>query len=379
MDAVSTYSTTGTTKVSPATVSHTVSGSNRLLLVGVTLWPSTLNDTVTSVTWNGTSLTKITHAQAGTSIRTELWKLLAPATGTYNIVVTFSRALNLVPSAQFHLLGVNQSDPYRTASTGTGTSTSASTTVASATGEVVLSVAGAGTANYNFTSFSGDNERWNLSSATYPKGAGGTTAGAASVTATHGLANNNSWAIIGLPIKQASLTAATWAANEDTQLSGLTKNATKRLRFLVSNTGAASSTAAYKLQSAQAATCSSGTYGDVPTDTSGTWKITDTTYVAEPAASANASSGLSDPAGKTFVAGGCKDTGNTTGSITLSTTQFTEIEYAVQATDNAVLGANYCFRLWDTTGNKAMDTYTVYAQATFGVHEPDAEPLPLAQ
>ncbi len=363
VDAVSTYSTTGTTKVSPATVSHTVSGSNRLLLVGVTLWPSTMGDTVTSVTWNGTSLTKITHAQAGSAIRTELWKLLAPATGTYNIVVTFSRALNCTVGA-ISFTGVNQSDPYRAASTGTGTSTSASITVASATGEMVLSVAGAGTANYNFNSFSGDTERWNLSSATYPKGAGGTTAGAGSVTATHGIANNNSWAIIGLPIKPASLTAATWAANEDTQLSGLTKNATKRLRFLVSNTGAASSTATYKLQSAQAATCSSGTYGDIPTDTSGTWKITDTTYVTEPAASNNVASGLTDPAGKTFVAGQLKDADNTTGSISLTSSQFTEVEYAIQATDNAQLGANYCFRLWDAAGNKAMDTYTVYAQAT---------------
>ena len=363
VDAVSTYSTTGTNKVNPATVSHTVSGSNRLLLVGVTLWPSTMGDTVTSVTWNGTSLTKITHAQAGSSIRTELWKLLAPATGTYNIVVTYTRALNCTVGA-ISFTGVNQSDPYRAASTGTGASTSASITVASATGEMVLSVAGAGTGNYNFTSFSGDTERWNLSSATYPKGAGGTTAGAVSVTATHGLANNNSWAIIGLPIKPASLSAATWAANEDTQLSGLTKNATKRLRFLVSNSGGASSAATYKLQSAQAATCSSGSYADVPTDTSGAWKIAATDYYTDGDASANVASGLTDPAGKTFVAGQLKDTSNTTGSITLTSSQFTEVEYAVQATDNAVLGANYCFRLWDNTGNKAMDTYTVYAQVT---------------
>ena len=363
VDAISTYSTTGTNKVNPATVSHTVSGSNRLLLVGVTLWPSALGDSVTSVTWNGTGLSKITHAAAGTAIRTELWVMLAPATGTYNIVVNFTRTVPCTVGV-VSFTGVNQSDPYRAASTGTGTSTSASITVASATGELVLSVAGAGTANYNFTSFSGDTERWNLSSATYPKGAGGTTAGAASVTATHGIANNNSWAIIGLPIKPASLTAATWAANEDTQLSGLTKNATRRLRFLVSNSGGASSAATYKLQSAQAATCSSGSYADVPTDTSGAWKIAATDYYTDGDASANVSSGLTDPASKTFVAGQLKDTGNTTGSITLTSSQFTEIEYAIQATDNAVLGANYCFRLWDTTGNKAMDTYTVYAQAT---------------
>jgi hypothetical protein len=52
----------------------------------------------------------------------------------------------------------------------------------------------------------------------------------------------------------------------------------------------------------------------------------------------------------TFVPGQVKDTGNTTGSITLNTNEFTELEFAIQATDNVVLGANYCFRLvaaWD--------------------------------
>ncbi len=102
----------------------------------------------------------------------------------------------------------------------------------------------------------------------------------------------------------------------------------------------------------------------MPTDTSGTWKIADTTYYADGAASANVASGLTDPGGKTFVAGQLKDTGNTTGSIALSTTQFTEVEYALQATDNAGLGLPYCFRLYDTTAGAALNTYTVYAQAT---------------
>ena len=105
--AVSTYSTTGVNKVTSATISHTVSGNNRLLLVGVTLWPGAGNY-VTSVTWNGTSLTKITDVSNSTSIRTELWKLVAPATGTANVVVNVTGSPNQTPisrQASFHSPG----------------------------------------------------------------------------------------------------------------------------------------------------------------------------------------------------------------------------------------------------------------------------------
>ncbi len=60
----------------------------------------------------------------------------------------------------------------------------------------------------------------------------------------------------------------------------------------------------------------------------------------------------------TFVAGEIKDSGNTTGSITLASDTFSEIEFAIQATTNALDGTAYCFRLSN------VNTYTRYAKAT---------------
>jgi len=58
-----------------------------------------------------------------------------------------------------------------------------------------------------------------------------------------------------------------------------------------------------------------------------------------------------------------KDTGNQTTGINLATTEFTEIEYALQPTANATDGALYCFRLTDA-GSTADFSYTQYAEAT---------------
>ena len=53
---------------------------------------------------------------------------------------------------------------------------------------------------------------------------------------------------------------------------------------------------------------------------------------------------------------------NTTGAITLNGDQFTEIEFAVQPTANAVDNGSYCFRLYKS-GTGALNTYWQYAQA----------------
>ncbi len=158
-------------------------------------------------------------------------------------------------------------------------------------------------------------------------------------------------------------TTATWAASEDTTLTDVAKETLYRLRFGVSNEGGGTSgPITYQLQVAKTATCSSGTYTAVPTDTSGDWQIVDSLFLVDGVATTNVSGGLTDEA-TTFVAGEVKDTGNTTGSITLAGDEFTEIEFAIQATTNATDNGNYCFRLYDTTNGVALDTYTNYAEA----------------
>ncbi len=156
--------------------------------------------------------------------------------------------------------------------------------------------------------------------------------------------------------------AATFALAEDNKL-GIAKSTIKRLRFLVSNTGTGSSSAAYRLDAAETASCGTGTYSAVPTASTGHWQVIGTSYYTDGDSSTNVSSGLTDyPSWGTFVAGQLKDTANTTASITLASNRFTEIELAIQATTNATAGGDYCFRLYNSTSSTVLNGYT-YAQA----------------
>lgn len=151
---------------------------------------------------------------------------------------------------------------------------------------------------------------------------------------------------------------ATWAESEDTPLVDVPITTNYRLRFLLSNEGSVSTGAqGYQLEVAETATCGSGTYAAVPTNSSGDWQIAASTHITDGSATTNVSGGLTDE-NTTFVAGEVKDTGNATDNITLSSTNFTEIEFSIQATSNATAGGDYCFRLTN------VDTYTLYAEAS---------------
>lgn len=72
------------------TIAHTTAGTNRLMLVGVSINIQNVNTaTVTGVTYGGTALTRVgAHNDTGNTRRVEMWSLLAPATGTANVVVS---------------------------------------------------------------------------------------------------------------------------------------------------------------------------------------------------------------------------------------------------------------------------------------------------
>jgi len=87
--------TTGSAELTGAgartlTISHTTAGANRLMIVGVSINITNSNATVVSgVTSGGTALTLIgAHNDAGNTRRVEQWYLLAPPTGTANVIVT---------------------------------------------------------------------------------------------------------------------------------------------------------------------------------------------------------------------------------------------------------------------------------------------------
>lgn len=100
------------------TLSHTCSsGANRALLVGVA-GNNTTNDHITGVTYGGVSMTLIAkHGSAAGSTRyVYLYRLLAPATGANNIVVSASTSTYIFICAADYT-GVKQSgmpDAYDT-------------------------------------------------------------------------------------------------------------------------------------------------------------------------------------------------------------------------------------------------------------------------
>ena len=172
------------------------------------------------------------------------------------------------------------------------------------------------------------------------------------------------------PVEETPVGATFATAAEDTPLTGLTKLTTKRVRIETSNEGtAASGSVLYRLEVSEENPTScdaAATWTRINTSTH--WNMVDSTYYSDGAPTSNINLGLTDE-NTTFVAGELKDDGagidDETLGITLSTTEFTEIEYAVQATASAVDGATYCFRLTDA-GIATGFTYTEtrYAKVT---------------
>jgi hypothetical protein len=184
--------------------------------------------------------------------------------------------------------------------------------------------------------------------------------------------------IIGTTIPVASTSGtpmsgsgATWAAAEDTKLTGLAKSSTRRLRFLVNNSGGTTSgPISYELHVAQMATCGPGSYTAV--DPSTHWDVVDSTWVTDGDPSSNVSGGLTDPGGSSWVNGELEDSADSTDTITLGGSEFTEIEFAVQATTGATDGANYCFKL--TNNGTDLNGYSYYAEVTLAGTPPNSTP-----
>src|SRR5215203_7322483 len=102
--AVDTVSTSpNTNSVASKTWSHTVSGSNRVLLVMVQWNQPSNTETVSSVTYGGVALTQVGSnviaGGSGLSRCTALFRLIAPAAGAANVVVTMSTALTFSAEA----------------------------------------------------------------------------------------------------------------------------------------------------------------------------------------------------------------------------------------------------------------------------------------
>jgi hypothetical protein len=202
--------TTGGTKTS-LTWTHTVgSGSNRILIVGVSL--KTRSVSLGSVTYAGTALSKIGAVSTGSNDnRTEMWYLLAP-TPTVNgaVVVTMTASQSTaIAGGSLSYTGVKQSAPAGFTSN-SGNSATPSVVVANATGDVVIDTATANGDAGTLTPNAAQTQRWNLFSGSSGDGneiisGGSTKAGAASTTMSWTVSGGNKpWTIAAVPLAPAA-------------------------------------------------------------------------------------------------------------------------------------------------------------------------------
>jgi hypothetical protein len=82
---------------------------------------------------------------------------------------------------------------------------------------------------------------------------------------------------------------------------------------------------------------------------------------------------ITDPSG-TFTAGKLVESpSNSTGSLTINSNNFTEIEYALQANNNASEGGNYCLRV--SNNGTPLTTYSQYAAVQIAITGPTTDQL----
>ncbi len=110
------------------TVSHTCTGSDRALVLGVQSGATPPSDIITGATYNGVSMTLVAKLVTNSSHPVYLFYLSNPASGTHDIVVSASGSQTILMAAASYT-GVNQSGQPEAFNSLTA-QTSASVTVA---------------------------------------------------------------------------------------------------------------------------------------------------------------------------------------------------------------------------------------------------------
>ena len=189
---------------STLTWSHASSGSDRLVLVGVSWQDTADEESLVSATYDGTAMTLV----ASTSL-CAIYSLAGPPTGSKSIVVTWSGSnVKGAVAAAISFTGVDQATPIASVVAGTGNSTTASAT-ASGLPSMIFSLIGVdcGSSTVSLTAGSGSIQQWadNAGSSgalTLTQGAGSTSSLTGSTRAmswTLGAARN--WGLIAVSIR----------------------------------------------------------------------------------------------------------------------------------------------------------------------------------
>lgn len=164
-------------------------------------------------------------------------------------------------------------------------------------------------------------------------------------------------------------TASSATGAENTPLPTMSKGTTERVRIALENDGNKTTTATqYRLEYAQKVTTCDVASGWTDVGAAGgDFDMSPTINLTDGADTTNilvATGGVSDPGGKTFLSpnGGQRDTTSQTGSLTLTATQFVDLEYAIVADAGITDGTTFCFRVTDA--GTPLESYAVYPEAT---------------
>ena len=197
--------TTASGDANSFTFSHSVSGTNRLLVVSVQTSNGIVVDTVTHAGQNLTEFASMTHAGSKPYVST--WRLVAPSTGSNNVVVTLSvgNSDKTVIGAVSYI-GVDQSTPIDGVVTGDGSSNTITATVTSESNDLVQDVV-ASLSPQQISVGAGQTARWNFEmggvGASSTWGGSSTEPGAGTVTMTWGAVGNKEWVIAAFNLNVA--------------------------------------------------------------------------------------------------------------------------------------------------------------------------------
>jgi len=190
--------------------SHTVAANANFIACGVGINDAGTAPTVTSITYASVAMTKASGTEGtGSGLRTVIYYLVAPATGSNTVAVTLSGApTSGSATGCWSFSGVDQSSPLDIQNTAGGNSTSCSVTLTgTATGSYYVQTA----ANPGSTFTVGDSatQDWNnLRINTYVE-AGAHKAAGGNVTPSWSVGQGgNLWRISAMSITPASAAAA---------------------------------------------------------------------------------------------------------------------------------------------------------------------------
>lgn len=196
-DAASNASGSG---AGPFTFSHTTSGSDRVMWIGISYYHPSV--TISAVTYNAVAATLVPLASADNGdYHARLYYLIAPATGSNTVSVSVSGSVYSLGVGVTTVTGANQTTPYGTAVTATGNDSTPTVNVLAASDELAidtLCIIHSGTLSVG----SSQTSRWNaITSNGFIKYAGSTEAGAGTTTMSWSNTTAQTWALVAVAIK----------------------------------------------------------------------------------------------------------------------------------------------------------------------------------